>query len=84
MKRTGALSLIFIVGCIAGAATSNLVVPKVRAGTNPTRWEYYCAGEMLTEAEMKQVGEAGWELTTMMARGVAGTTTISCFKRPLP
>jgi len=36
MKRTAALSLIFIVGCVAGVTTAQLVAPKARAGTSPS------------------------------------------------
>jgi len=41
-KLTIALSLIcaLLLGCVA----SRFLVPKVRAGTNPTKWEYFCDG----------------------------------------
>jgi hypothetical protein len=82
MKRTAALSLIFIVGCVAGATTAQLVVPKARAGTNPQRWEYHCA-EGLGTPQMNASGAEGWELVTASSRGASTAWTLMCFKRPL-
>jgi hypothetical protein len=69
------------------------VVPAIRPGTSPTRWEYFCAGqESLAEA-----GAQGWEMisfspmvvTTTGLGGAYGYTSITteswyCFRRALP
>jgi hypothetical protein len=69
-------SIAFVLGCV----TEALVIPPVRAGTNPTRWEYTCQpGYSLRGAvEMSnRVGAQGWELVTQAGE-------MMCFKRPLP
>src|SRR5690348_6309430 len=43
MKHNGIIAIVFIVGCATGGVAAQLVVPPVRAGTSPTRWEYQCA-----------------------------------------
>jgi hypothetical protein len=40
MKHSGIIAIGFIVGCATGGVAAHLVVPRVRAGTAPTRWEY--------------------------------------------
>jgi len=76
MKQRSALALLFIVGCATGGVAAQLVVPPVRAGTSPTRWEYQCASvgtvwldadEMAaaTKATLNKLGAAGWELASV-------------------
>jgi hypothetical protein len=61
--------------------TEALVVPPVRAGTNPTRFEYKWVKESSDASEAEkvsnQMGAQGWEL-------VAVERPIYHFKRPLP
>lgn len=83
VKRTLALSLIFIVGCVAGATTAQLVVPKARAGATFARWEYHCVD--MEKGDVSKMlnpnGREGWELVTLNASGFG--TVLGCFKRPL-
>jgi hypothetical protein len=76
---TVSLALVaFVFGCV----TEALVVPPVRAGTNPTRWEYKCIHKSADEIETaaNKLGTEGWEIAA-----VGGTETRSwCFKRALP
>ena len=74
------------IGCVAATVAQNFVVPPVRAGTNPTKWEYIChhvkessASKQAPVAEAKSnlLGAEGWEL-------VANASATYCFKRPLP
>ena len=76
-----ALNVAFIAGCVASQLA--LVVPPVRAGTNPQRWEHNCRAVVVGfDAEkdvnkaISEMGSAGWELVTN-----AGVWF--CFKRPL-
>lgn len=60
---------------------NNLVVPKARAGTTVTRWEYTCTSE--TEA-FNSFGAQGWELVGAATKSFAGLVDSKwCFKRPL-
>lgn len=54
-KNSLALSLLF--AFVLGCAAAQLVVPRVRAGTNPTRWEYACTPDV---REFKKLGAEGW------------------------
>jgi hypothetical protein len=93
VTRSIVLGTVFLIGCAVGGISSQFVAPPVRAGTNPTRWEYYCLEHRDKAIErMDKLGAEGWELTT-------GTTAIFpqavdptnpdnyyymwCFKRPL-
>jgi hypothetical protein len=81
--RTGfVLVATFLAGCLASHVAS-FVVPPVRAGTSPQRWEYTCI-ETRREyvAAMNSFGQQGWELTTGIAPTYGDATW--CFKRPLP
>ncbi len=95
MKRPFALSIMFIIGCATGGVASQLVVPPVRAGTNPTRWEYFCAGTKpdTMAQDLNKLGSQGWELATSFvshydALPQSGPLTADffgfCFKRALP
>lgn len=90
MKQRIALALVFIVGCATGGVAAQLVVPPVRAGTAPTRWEYHCddegTTEKLTEA-LNEAGAAGWELaglTTDHKADLGSFKHMYCTKRALP
>ena len=91
------LSVMFIVGCLVGGskAARDLIVPPVRAGTNPVRWEYQCvrwAKGNLT-ATSNKFGAQGWEMvggvaysyTVPVGRGIAESNVVTywCFKRRL-
>jgi hypothetical protein len=82
MNRLFAVSLsmfAFGLGCVV----AHFVVPPLRAGTNPTRWEYFCMGD--EPDKFNQLGVEGWELQA----GIVYTSQIMdrgvwCFKRPRP
>ncbi len=73
------------VGCVAATVAKDLVVPPVRAGTNPTPWEYQCGsgwvgGKLTTEGQTQyanKMGKEGWEVAVAYGDNL-------CFKRPLP
>jgi hypothetical protein len=76
MKHNGILGIVFIVGCAMGGAAAQLVVPPVRAGSSPTRWEYQCA---LAEADaagvtsaLNKLGAEGWELVGLVPANATG------------
>jgi hypothetical protein len=94
MKHNGIIAIVFIVGCATGGVAAQLVVPPVRAGTAPTRWEYWCTmvgaeGGRVTPT-LNQLGAEGWELVTMAPleatkQGYGGTQSYTlCAKRALP
>jgi len=79
------LTVALLAGCIIGATASRLVVPPVRAGTNPQKWEYKCfdeGGAHSVEAKANKLGAVGFELVTGSSdRTYNGAW---CFKRRLP
>lgn len=85
---TLSLTVALLVGCIIGGVGAQLVVPPVRAGTNPAKWEYSCtttkydSPERVTEIANKY-GRAGWEMSTAVGGG-SGSSDTWCFKRRLP
>ncbi|HEY5944010.1 MAG TPA: hypothetical protein VIV40_00890 [Kofleriaceae bacterium] len=97
MKRPVTLAIIFIIGCATGGVASQLAVPPVRAGTNPTRWEYSCVASQTGKINegLNQMGAQGWELVSGFVtrfEGVSGgglnnqgaDSYAFCFKRALP
>jgi hypothetical protein len=91
MKHNGIISIVFVIGCATGGVAAQLVVPPVRAGTAPTRWEYHCVrAEFTADGEMTEkldkLGAEGWELVSMAPAGTSfGTFNYTlCAKRPLP
>jgi hypothetical protein len=92
MKYKSILGLVFILGCATGGIAAQLVVPPVRAGTSPTRWEYQCAsvykdtGGMT--AALNKLGAEGWELASMAPLDIPGGNRVGeytmCAKRALP
>jgi hypothetical protein len=89
-KSAFVLLVVFFAGC---AAERLLVVPPARADTNPQRWEYACAkqdGSFDPQDDVKRIankfGQQGWELAAATSTNIGGstTTTLWCFKRPLP
>jgi hypothetical protein len=92
MKRSS-IAVIFLVGCATGSLAGRLVVPTVRAGTSPTRWEYQCVTVPESEDEttsLDKLGAQGWELTSFAPAKWGGNYDISvhaytfCAKRALP
>jgi len=80
MRHLGRVTLLFV-GIMVGCVTAPLVVPSVRAGTNPTRWEYLCFeewGARDVRAKANKAGSQGWEMVTTSAH-----YGVWCFKRPL-
>ena len=65
MKQRGFIAITFVIGCATGSIASQIVVPPVRAGTHPTRWEYACrkVSDQLS-VTMSELGEEGWELVS--------------------
>ena len=88
MKHNGIIAIVFIVGCATGGVVAQLVVPPVRAGTSPTRWEYQCAEagfipDGTLAANLNKLGAEGWELVSMELLGL-NRMHVVCAKRPLP
>ena len=88
MKHNGLIAIVFVVGCATGGVAAQLVVPPVRAGTSPTRWEYHCAGAETTDdggvtSTLNKLGAQGWELASM-APAYAHNRYLVCTKRALP
>jgi hypothetical protein len=74
--KIGFALIAFVVGCGVGGFASQHAIPSARAGTRPTRWEYFFIGDPETN-EMNKAGAEGWELTSQSPYG--------CWlKRPLP
>jgi hypothetical protein len=84
-SKTAVAIVALLVGCAASQVGAPLVVPSVRAGTNPPRWEYLCFNDEWLPSELTRylnsMGAQGWEL-------VGGTDTGRaprwCMKRALP
>ena len=77
----------FVIGCVASQAVMPLVVPPIRAGTNPQKWEYSCFSERDVDEVTKksnEMGAQGWELASSMGAASAPMVAAWCFKRPLP
>lgn len=78
----------FGLGCVVSSMAPRLVVPPVRAGTNPVKWEYHCF-EKLRSVDIQKVanslGTEGWEMAgSVGSASEAGRDHIWCFKRALP
>jgi hypothetical protein len=89
MKHSGIIAIVFVIGCATGGVAAQLVVPAVRAGTAPTRWEYQCADAGHSEdvtGTANKLGAEGWELVSVAPRGFHGNTSgyMLCAKRALP
>jgi len=93
MKRQVTIGFLFILGCATGGAVAQLAVPPVRAGTDPTRWEYNCisseAGTI--NSDLNKMGGQGWELASGFAAhyqsefaNLKADAYGFCFKRALP
>jgi hypothetical protein len=91
MKHHALIGIVFVIGCATGGVAAQLVVPPVRAGTSPTRWEYKCvfvkAETVDLDATLNKLGAEGWELATMERHSngtfIAHDYTL-CTKRALP
>lgn len=84
MKSRALLAVVFVIGCATGGIASQLVIPPVRAGTAPTRWEYLCLQEHADDmAAYNKAGAAGWEMVSASSIGNGNYATV-CFKRALP
>jgi hypothetical protein len=56
-KNTATTISLALVAFVFGCVTEALVVSPVRAGTNPTRWEYKClVNEFEAEMQANQLG----------------------------
>jgi len=79
MTRSAMMGIGLALGLAIGCAAAPFVVPPVRAGTNPQKWEYMCDQEtdedVLVEKANK-AGAQGWEMT--ISNGA-----LFCYKRPL-
>ena len=83
------ITVAFLVGCITATVATQLVVPPIKAGTNPKKWEYTCFKEPFTDAkatsQANKHGSEGWELVSVTP--VSGSISALmgwCYKRPLP
>jgi hypothetical protein len=83
MSNRFLVCVVFLVGCMAGGITSQLVVPKANAQQAAvlTKWEVFCISEhdekAITE-EGNKLGAEGWEIVGGDGLGAA---TNWCFKR---
>jgi hypothetical protein len=92
MKQNGLVAIVFVVGCATSGVAAQLVVPPVRGGTAPMRWEYYCALADASAAEvtvaLNRLGAAGFELVSMAQKasssGYGSTAYTLCTRRALP
>ena len=79
------LVIAFLVGVVACMAAKPIIVPPVRAGSNPALWEYTCLESWPHKSEdvakMNEFGSQGWELVSNL---FYANLVYSCFKRPLP
>ena len=85
--RSAAIGVVFLIGCAVGGVSSRLVVPPVRAGTNPTRWEYHCLSGHSNDLvqSSNQMGAQGWEMAAGAGAGEGWDKEfVLCFKRALP
>jgi hypothetical protein len=81
-----ALAVLFLVGCVAGAAGSQLIAPSARAGGNPTRWEYFCvqgSNDQRAMGALNDAGSNGFELVSATFVSEFNQANY-CMKRPLP
>ena len=89
MKHNWIIAIVFVVGCATGGVAAQLVVPPVRAGTVPTRWEYHCSGADSADdggvtLTLNKLGAEGWELASMAPVLGRNHTYLACVKRALP
>jgi hypothetical protein len=96
MKQSGVIGIVFIVGCVTGGVASQVVIPPVRAGTAPARWEYYCVranGGGEVTATLNKMGAEGWDLAGVAPAHISPVgawsgsdveTYMFCAKRGLP
>jgi hypothetical protein len=96
MTKRGVIGVIFLLGCAAGGVAAQMVIPPIRAGTQPMRWEYLCVqavrGTDQLSSALNKAGAAGWELVSTVASHLdhefAGSLDadafVFCFKRALP
>ena len=95
MKHNGIIGIVFVIGCATGGVAAQLVVPPVRAGTSPTRWEYQCVTvgiEGGMTSGLSRLGAEGWELVSVapahegreFGGGFEVDAYVACTKRPLP
>ena len=92
LSVSGLMLAAFLVGCAAAMVAAPIIVPPVRAGTTPTKWEYKCEEIQLkrsfateTTKVANQYGAEGWEMITVTSMYMAPKVfTSMCFKRPLP
>lgn len=91
MRRLWIMSVLALgvgIGCVAATVAQNFIVPPVRAGTDPVRWEYTCfkgyvwgSGPLDPDDVLEKanpLGQQGWEMVSGDGAGAY------CFKRPLP
>ena len=75
------LLVVFLLGACAVMVAQEVIVPPVRAGTEPQKWEYTCpvipqVWTDASQAKMNEYGSQGWEL-------VLNVKDTHCLKRPL-
>jgi hypothetical protein len=86
MKKMFVISAFLLglaVGCVTATVSQNLVIPPVRAGTNPVRWEYICneinsPSLASINSALNEAGLEGWEFFDQL-----GNHNLLCYKRPL-
>lgn len=90
-KNSMLIATALLVGCGAGAAVHNIVMPVAGAQSRGSQFQHFCTevkwDDVLGEQEFRpDLGASGWELVTFVSaekKGFGGPTTriVSCFKR---
>ena len=73
--------------CEMGRPRTALAVPPVRAGTNPTRWEFKCfraRSDADIERQSNRLGAKGFAPSHTVRTGGRGAAPLLCFRRYLP
>ena len=81
------IGIVFLVGCVAGGVSSQLVAPSARADVPPRRWEHFCftaPNAQNTMNDLNVAGSRGWELVTANSTGSLNENGLFCMKRPMP
>jgi hypothetical protein len=84
MTRTAMMGVGLALGLAIGCAAARFVVPPVRAGTNPQKWEYSCFQEHTAESVVQDANKAGAEGWEMVVGSASSGRFLWCFKRALP
>lgn len=81
-------SVVFAVGCVAGATASNWAVPKARAAEGEgQRFAYLCVDALSADElheKANQAGARGWQMVAGASNTADGRGMVWCFRQPRP